>query len=245
MPGPSIDLEKPNILGGLDKLATHFGLAIIAVFPTFLTCIIRPWRLWPLIDKDEPDGRKGILLSPGAFFFFALLVSFILAAILATPETLDYNGSYIGPDLAVAVQTAASDGDVWKLVATIMPMYGSAIVLGVLGFVLRPLVGPDWTLRVSLRAAFYVMGTLISWLLLVTTVADLVRLRTENDGMPSIIYGVSLLPTVAATIWIYAGIMRGSGAVSKAKSFILGLAMFGLVLTLMMGIDLLIRMSSG
>jgi len=242
MPGPSIDLERPNILGGLDKLTTHFGIAIIAVFPTFFTCITRPWLLWPLIDKEEPDGRKGILLSPGAFFFFALLVSFIIAAMLATPETLDYNGSYIGPDLAVAVQKAASDGNVWKLIGTIMPIYGSAIVLGLLGFILRPWAGSGWTLRVNIRASLYVMGTLISWLLLVTTVADLARLHTRNDGIPPMVYRVSLIPTVATVIWIYAGFMRGSGAVSKGKSFVLGLAMFGLVLALMRIIDLLIRM---
>lgn len=242
MPGPSIDLEKPNILGGLDKLATHLGLAIIAVFPTFFTCITRPWQLWPLIHKEEPDGRIGVLLSPWAFFVFALLVSFIIAAILATPETLDYNGSYIGPDLAVAVQKAASDGNIWKLIGTIMPIYGSAIVLGLLGFILRPWAGPDWTLRVNLRASLYVMGTLISWLLMVTTVADLARLRTGNDGIPSMVYKASLVPTVATIIWIYAGFMRGSGAVSKGKSFVLGLTMFGLVLALMVGIDLLIRM---
>ena len=242
MSGPSIDLEKPNILGGLDKLATHFGMAFIAVFPTYFTCIIRPWRLWPLIDKEEPDGRKGVLLSPGPFFFFALLVSFIIAAILATPETLDYNGAYIGPDLAVAVQNAASEGNIWQLIGTIMPIYVAAIMLGLISLCLRPWVGPGWTLRVSLRAAFYVMGTLISWLLLVTAVADLARLHSGNNAMPSIIYKRVLIPTIFALIWIYAGFLSGSGTVSRRKSFALAFAMFGLLIALIVGIDLIVRL---
>lgn len=242
MSGPSIDLEKPNILGGLDKLATHLGMAIVAVFPTFFTCITRPWRLWPLIEKEEPEGRKGILLSPGVFFFFALLVSFIVAAMLATPETLNYNGSYIGPDLAVAVQKAASEGDIWKLIGTIMPIYGSAIILGLLSFILRPLIGPGWTLKVSLRAALYVMGALISWLLLVTTIADLARLRFENNGIPANIYRGVLIPTVIAILWVYAGFIQGSGITSRRKSFVLALALLGLLIALIVGIDLIIRM---
>ena len=242
MSGPNIDLEKPNILGGLDKLATHLGMAIVAVFPTFFTCIIRPWRLWPLIEKEELEGRKGILLSPGVFFFFALLVSFIIAAMLATPETLNYNGSYIGPDLAVAVQKAASEGDIWKLIGTIMPIYGSAIVLGLLSFILRPLIGQSWTLEVSLRAALYVMGALISWLLLVTAVADLARLRFENNDIPANIYRGVLIPTIIAILWIYAGFIQGSGIASRRKSFVLALALLGLLIALLVGIDLIIRM---
>ena len=92
MSGPDIDLEKPNVLGGLDKLATHSAIAILAVFPTFLTCVCRPSRLRPLIDNIEPEGRKGVLLSPGVFFFVALFVAFIIAAMMSTPETINYNG---------------------------------------------------------------------------------------------------------------------------------------------------------
>ena len=242
MSGPSIDLERPNILGGLDKLATHFAMAVVAVIPTFLTCIIRPWRLRPHIDKMEPDGYKGTLLSPGTFFFFSLLVAFIIAAMLATPETLEYNGSYIGPDLAVAVQQAASDGNIWKLIGTILPIYGSAIVLGVLGLGLKPWAGPHWNLQISLRAAFYAMAALVSWLLLVTAIADLARLRMGNDGILSTIYGAVLFPTVAAIIWMYAGFFYGSGDHSKVKSGVMGLAMFGLIVALMFGIDLMVRM---
>jgi len=65
MSGPNVDLEKPNAIGGIDRLVTNFALSVIAVFPTFWTCIAMPWRLRPLLEKDEPDGRMGMLLAPG------------------------------------------------------------------------------------------------------------------------------------------------------------------------------------
>ena len=114
--------------------------------------------------------------------------------------------------------------------------------VGAVSLCLRPWVGPDWTLRVSLRAAFYVMGTLISWLLLVTAVADLARLHSGNNAMPSIIYKGVLIPTIFALIWIYAGFLSGSGTVSRRKSFALAVAIFGLLIALMVGIDLIIRL---
>ena len=180
MPSSDFDLQKPNILGGLDKLATHFGIAILAVFPTFLTCLIRPARLRPLIDRIEPEGRKGLLLSPGAFFFIALFVAFIIGALMSTPETLEYNGAYIGPDLAVQVQAAAAEGNIWKLIGTILPLYVAAIVLGLLGTLLKPFADPDWSLQASIRAAFYVMGVLISWAVLVTAVVDRLQVKVGS-----------------------------------------------------------------
>ena len=42
MSGPSVDLEKPNVIGGLDRLVTNFAISAIAVFPTFLTCVAKP-----------------------------------------------------------------------------------------------------------------------------------------------------------------------------------------------------------
>lgn len=240
MSGPSIDLEKPNAIGGLDKLVTNFALSVIAVVPTFLTCIIMPWRLVPLLDRDDPDGREGMLLAPGAFFPLALMVSLMVAALLSTPETVSTNGAYIGPGLAVAVQSAAAAGDIWKIIATIMPIYGVAIFLGVLGATLKPVAGPHWSLRVSLRAAFYVMATLTSWLILVTAIVDLVQLSTGSYAIASSIYSVIIYPTIAAVIWMYFCFFRNNGTVSRIKSITLSLGMIGLIAGVMWAADTLI-----
>jgi len=242
MSGPSLDLEKPNAIGGLDRIVTGFALSVIAVVPTFLTCIIRPQRLRPLIDGDDPDGRTGMLLSPGAYFPLALLLSFTLAAMLATPETLDYNGSFIGPDLAVSVQSSASEGDIWKIVAAIMPIYGMAVFIGLLGACLKPWAGANWTLRTSLRAAFYMIGTLTSWLILTTAIIDLVRLSSGSDDLASLFYKIIIIPTISVLVWMYAGFYSDNGGVSRVRSAVLGAATLGLLVLVMVGVDILIRL---
>ena len=242
MSGPDIDLEKPNVLGGLDRLATHSAIAILAVFPTFLTCVFRPSRLRPLIDKIEPDGRKGVLLSPGVFFFVALFVAFIIAAMMSTPETINYNGSYIGPDLAVSVQKAASEGNIWKLIGTILPIYGATIMLGLLGMILKPFAKQDWSLQTSIRAAFYVMGVLISWMLLTTAVIDLVQLKAENGKDMSFLYGFAVVPAIATFVWMYTGFFRQGGTISWVRSGVLALAMFALIFLPVFILELIIRL---
>ena len=241
MSGPDIDLEKPNVLGGLDRLATQTAIAILAVFPTFLTCVFRPSRLRPLIDKIEPDGRKGVLLSPGVFFFVALFVAFIIAAMMSTSETINYNGSYIGPDLAVSVQKAASEGNIWKLVGTILPIYGATIMLGLLGMILKPFAKQDWSLQTSIRAAFYVMGVLVSWMLLTTAVIDLIQLKAESGKNMSFLYGFAVVPAIATFLYMYAGFFRHGGALSWLRSILLAIAMFGLIFVLMTIIDFIAR----
>ena len=242
MPGPSIDLEKPNALGGLDRLVTNFAIAMIAVVPTFLTCIFMPWRLEKLLGRDDPDGRVGMLLAPGAFFPLSLMVSLLIAALLSTPETVSNNGAFIGPGLAVAVQSAASDGDIWKIVAIIMPIYGAAIFLGLLGIVLKPWAHKSWSLRVSLRAAFYVFGALISWLILTTAIIDLVQLSTGNYKIGSTLYSIIIVPTVGVILWMYFCFFRNGGAVSRIRSGMLSASMLGLVVALMAAIDFLLRL---
>jgi len=241
MSEPSIDLEKPNLLGGLDKLMTHFAIAMIAVIPTYFTCITAPWRLRALINTIEPDGRRGMLLSPGAFFFLSIMGSFIIAAILSTPETRNYNGSYIGPNLALAVQKAASEGNVWKLIGTIMPIYGATVFFGLIGTLLKPWADRNWTLQASLRTAFYSMGMLVSWIILTTSVVDSIRLHSGNDNIVSTLYGIFIPIGLAAFIWVYAGAFRNEGQTSWIKSAILALLIIGIIATFFLGLDFFIR----
>lgn len=242
MSGPDVDLEKPNAIGGLDRLVTNFALSVIAVFPTSWTCIVMPWRLRPLLDRDDPDGRMGMLLAPGAFFPLALMVSLLVGAILSTPETVRNNGSFIGPDLAVSVQSAASEGDVWKIIAIVLPLYGAAIYVGLVGIVLKRWAGQDWTLRVSLRAAFYVMAVLISWAILTTAIIDLIWLKTGKNDIFQISFAFVSFPAVGFFFWVYFWFFRNDDAISKIRAGALSLSMFGLMILPMVGIDLLIRL---
>lgn len=244
MSGPSLDLEKPNMIGGLDRLVTNFAISVIAVIPTFFMCIAKPWRLKPLLDGDDPDGRMGMLLAPGAFFPLALMLSFFIAALLATPETINTNSSYIGPDLAVTVQSAASTGDVWKIIATIMPIYGMAVFFGLLAMTLKPWIGQEWTLRVSIRAGLYIIGVLTSWIIFVTAAGDLMQLSTGSYKTASLLYKIVIVPTVGSVFWMYFGFFYNTESVSKLRSGALSVAMAGLVLAVFAGLNFLISFLS-
>lgn len=244
MSGPSLDLDKPNLIGGLDRLVTNFAISAIAVFPTFFICVAKPWKLRPLLGRNDPDGRMGMLLAPGAFFPLALMVSFVIAAVLATPETIETNGSYIGPDLAVAVQAAASEGDVWKIIATIMPIYGMAVFLGLLATALKPWAGQDWTLRVSLRASLYIVAVFMSWMILVTAAADLIQLSTGSFKSGSLLFKIVIVPTFGAVFWMYFSFFRNNGTVSKLRSSALTAAMAGLIFAVLLGLNILLSFIS-
>ena len=241
MSEPSIDLEKPNAIGGLDRLVTNFAIAVVAVVPTFLTCVFRPWKLTSLMEQDDPHGRQGLLLAPGAYFALALMVAFMIGVILSTPETISNDGSYIGPKLALTVQAAAAEGKIWKVVGTVMPIYALAVFLGLLGIVLKPWAHPGWTLRVSLRAAFYMIATLITWLIITGGIIDLIRLSAGNNFV-SKIYGVLIFPTSAFVLWFYYWVFGHDNKNSRPQKLALSAAMFGLIALSIFVTDMLVRM---
>lgn len=225
MSEPSLDLEKPNAVGALDRITTNVAISLIAVVPTLVFCIVTPWRLAGLLMQDNPEGRSGMLLAPGAFFPLSLLISLMLGALLTTPEIADNNGAFLGPGLALAIQSAVAEGNVWKTVATVMPIYGFAVLAGTLGLILKPLAGRDWTLRVSLRAVFYVTGVFVSWIILTTAAIDLTRAATQNADLINTLYMLIPLPTLAGLIWMYLWFFRKIGNVSYFRGGLLGFAM--------------------
>ena len=225
MTEPSIDLDKPNAMGTLDRLTTNVAISLLAVVPTFFTCIFTPWRVSALLKQDDPEGRSGMLLAPGAFFPLSLLISMMLGAMLTTPEIANNNGSFLGPRLALSIQSAVSEGDVWRTIATIIPIYGFAILVGALGVILKPLAHPDWTLRVSLRAVFYVTGVFVSWIILSTAAIDLIRVTTNDRDLVGAIMGFIPIPSFIAMLWIYVWFFRDDGRTPWYRAGLLSVAM--------------------
>lgn len=226
MPEPSLELDKPQAIATLDRLTTNVALSLVAVVPTFFVCILQPWRVSKLVREDHPEGRSGMLLSPGAYFPLSLLVSMTAGAVLTTPEIANYNGAYLGPDLALSIQAAMSEGDVWKTIAIIMPIYGFTILAGALGLVLKLFASKDWTLRTSLRSVFYVIGTLVSWVILSTAAIDLVRVHSQNPGLVNALTAIISVPVLGVMVWMFFWIFRNDGALSYVRSGLLSLAMF-------------------
>lgn len=54
-----------DFIGSIDRSIIGFGLAAIALIPTLFLALLRPSKLWPLINHDHPKGRAGYILSPG------------------------------------------------------------------------------------------------------------------------------------------------------------------------------------
>ena len=226
MSGPSIDLEERNPLGGLDRLATGVGLAILAVFPTLFSTLFLPWKLGPLLVADDPEGRRGMILAPGAYLILSLGVILIIVGSLVSPEYAQYDGGMIGPRLAADVSSAAKDGDVWLTLSRIAPIFIISIGFGAIGRLLTRWAGDWWDLRVSLRASFYALSTAICWIVLSSLAMDMVRRIQAKSELSATPPAILPLLVIGSVYWIYFWCFRSGGSPSIARSAALTAAMF-------------------
>lgn len=225
----SLDFENRNAIGGLDRVVTNVALAGIAVFPTLGALLFTPWRLAIMLEKDLATGRDGLFLSPGAFFPLSLFSALLVAAVITTPETVQNNGAFLGPALALAVTEAASNGDIWRIVAIVLPIYGFAIAFGLCGRTLTRLAGEAWTLRASLRAAFYATAAVTAWIILSSATIDLFRLKTGQDQFAFLLYSINTVPIIGLSIWIYFWFFRHTGQNTILRSAVLSVLMLALI----------------
>ncbi|MFN3214585.1 MAG: hypothetical protein ACE37M_15880 [Henriciella sp.] len=239
MDEPSLDLERPHAIGALDRVTTNVAISLIAVIPTFLACIVTPWRLTELLKQDSPEGRTGMLLAPGAFFPLSLLISMTAGALLTTPELASNDGSFLGPNLALSIQSAVSDGDVWRAIGIVMPIYGFAVLAGSLGLVLRSWAHRDWNLRFSLRAVFYVMGTFVSWIIISSAVIDIVRASTRSSEWTATLALLISTPAIGIIFWMFFWFFHNKGELSWVRSGLLAGAMMALSVLLLVAIGVI------
>ncbi len=237
---PDVDLGQRNIIGGLDRIVTNLGLALVAAVVTLFVAIVQPWRLARLLESDEPEGRDGVLLSPGAYLPLSLAIVLIAAATVTTAETLEANQGFIGPTLAVAVATAIGEGDLWKTLSIVLPIYGYAVCFGVVGVLLTRWAGPWWTLRTSLRAAFYQLATVICWIVLSSAAIDAVRATGAHDGTWRLLYMLNTIPIVGLSLWMYFWFFESDDATSTGRAVLLALAMGALMMAFFAGVSALV-----
>lgn len=225
---PDVDVEDRNLIGGIDRLVTNFALAILAVVPTLAITLMQPWKLAPQLGQFEKDGRQGMLLSPGVFIALSLTITLLISAMLATPDTLARNHSLIGPDLALRVASAAEEGNIWKTVSIIAPIYLFAVLIGAVGSLLKRWAGPDWSLLASLRASFYAIAALVSWIVLSSAIIDLILTRSGTTDQLHGLYALNAVPILFIPFWVFTGLFRGLG-LAWIRSCLLGLAIFALM----------------
>lgn len=224
-----VDFEEKNALGGLDRLVTNIGLAIICVFPSLFIALFMPWRLVPLMTGNEPDGRKGIILSPGAFLILALTLVFIIAAALTADDIVSGDGSVVGPRLAFDVAMAASEGNLWKTISIIAPIYAVSVIIGILGSALRPWAGEWWSMRTSLRAAFYFITVCVSWIILWSVVIEYIKIQSNDFALGYKLYAVISIAMIPMALWSYFWYFRVGGDHSVKKAAVLSFSMLVLL----------------
>ncbi len=220
-----VDFEEKNALGGLDRLVTNIGLAVICVFPSLFVALFMPWRLVPLITGNEPDGRKGVILSPGAFLVLALTLVFIIAAALTAHDIVSGDGSVVGPRLAYDVAMAASEGNLWKTISIIAPIYAVSVIIGVIGSALQPWAGKWWTLRVSLRASFYFLTVCVSWIILWSVMIEYVKIQSNDYALGHTLYAIISIAMVPMALWSYFWYFRAGGNHSVKRASLLSFSM--------------------
>lgn len=244
MSGPNIDLEERNPLGGLDRLATGIGLAMIAVFPTLGAAIFTPWKLAPLVIADDPDGRQGMILSPGAYFVLSLVVVLVFVGSLVTPEIVQRNSGTIGPKLALDVASAAAEGDIWKTLSRIAPVFIVAVMFGVLGRMLTRFAGSWWNIRVSLRTSFYAVATAICWIILSSLLIDWIGLILGDREYRQDLYDMNAFPILFLPMWVYFWCFKTGGTMSAVRAMTLTVAMGVLIIGSIISLGFILGMIS-
>lgn len=229
MEADKVDLESVNAIGGLDRLVTNISLAIVSVFPTFITAVAQPWKLVPQLTQDIPEGRRGYLLSPGAYFPICLTVMLLIAALFATEATLASNGGAIGPGMAIAVAEAASSGNLWRTISILAPLYFIAVIAGVAAQIVRPLAGPWWSIRVSLRAALYQMTTSIAWIILSSAAIDLISVSQPGTRLGAQLYSINEFFIFGIALWIYFCFLKWGGKLSTLRAALLSICILGFI----------------
>lgn len=199
---PEIGTDEKNIVGALDKFVENMALAILNAFSTFFILIATPWRVSHLLQEQQPGGRKGALLGAGVFFALSTVLVMVVAGLSATPEIVASNSGFIGPAYAQRVSQAVAEGEIWRVVSSIGPIYLSAIFFGLCSYLLKGMAGPKWTLNVSLRASFYQVASWVVWTIATSAVIDPIGLA-YGGSVSRDLYTVNAVPVFALPIWQY------------------------------------------
>ncbi|NRA31274.1 MAG: hypothetical protein HRU11_13545 [Parvularculaceae bacterium] len=212
------DVDERDAVGALDRVVTNVCLAAMAVLPTFFIAAVQPWRVRSLIIKEHEGGRVGMLLAPGAFMTISLIGLLLFVAMLDGGPTVKMNGGtvLIGPALANQLAEALGQGELWRAIGLLLPIYGLAVVYAALSQVLRPLLGPWWNARAALRCGFYLIGTLNTWIILAAL--SIRRLIGSDDiGFAEFAFLASTWIALALVVWQQWWFFRRAGQLTRLR----------------------------
>ena len=231
-----IDPSSPDAIGALDRFATNLGLAMLAVAPTRAIALAAPWRLSSRLSVRSGPGRRGLILSPGAFFLFAITLAMGVGASAGAPQDVGETplvrfGVVIGPDEASRVVAALREGNAWGAVFAIVPVYFMVVFAGAMTGWMQVLLGRWWSVSTAVRAAFYFFGTVL-FMAVCTSVA--LDRWAPSSPVRELAGDIASSFFLVLNVWMYAGFYsgRGTGRLKAAGFGVLASGSFFLAVAL-------------
>ncbi len=134
---------------------------------------MRPNLLAAQIDDIQDEGHRGVVLAPGPLFAFGFL------SILVFASFSQADGAMIA--LGENVLAATTEGQLWRAVALIAPLFFAAICLGLV-FLVSAVI---WrlqrrTLQSSVRAGLYALFGVVCVVIAGEPISTLVGSGGEN-----------------------------------------------------------------
>lgn len=233
-----LEIEEKNIIGAIDRLLINFGMAFIAIIPTYSYLIFKPKAMCYMLRGEEADGRQGLKLGPGITFIFTLLmmmgVAYISRDVIGT--------STIAEDTESArsgLRSAVSEGNIWRTILLSLPIYFMALYFGVMFHIIHRIFKHKSNLTLSVGIGFYILSTLL--VLIVTSFRLLDHITVENAsgvaiaGIVIIIGFLIIIPWQSYNFSRYAfDNTKGNAAVMACVTGILTLfsfALFGILVS--------------
>ena len=204
-----------DFIGSIDRSIIGFGLAAIALIPTLLLALLRPAKLWPLIDADHPKGRDGYMLSPGIFFLLTVSVhSLILYRIVG-------DGSAV--QMSKSVDDAVQGANVGQILLSLSPAFLVALIVTMLIWFSTRLTMREWTIRHSMRAALYIAPAQL-WLTM-----PIERLTSFLGEIGSLERVAGIVILYAAYMFVWFTVVFRQSATNKPSKAYLPAAIIGIV----------------
>jgi len=177
-----LENEEKNVLGGIDRLLVNFGMAFIAIMPTYFYLIFKPKAMCYMLRGEEADGREGLKLGPGITFIFTIFVimgvGYFLRDTTGTPIAADE----IAPKRN-GLRAAVSEGNFWRTILLSLPMYFGALYFGVLFHISHRVLRQTSNLTLAVGVGLYIVSIFLLFGIVGTgLVRSLIGDVGEDDG---------------------------------------------------------------
>ncbi len=217
-------MSERNVFGAFDRLVTTAAMILAVVAPTALIGLLAPWKLAPMVWREEPSGRRGPFLSPGLFFVVAITGAVFLAGATyphgpadeqSSPgQELEDRATFFGLSESLQLARAVAEGEFSKALLVISPVFLFAVFGACVSMAVRPMVGPNWTMTVSIRAWFYFIGIAIS---VIFTIFAILQLFVDPRASNVTFSGD--LPMLVVFLYFFTSIFRTGLELSLIRAF--------------------------